>query len=277
MNKNLLAGITTALILSTISNSAYAQKINCYKQGDIIQCPGYGNFNYRNSGNNDNNLNQNQIEASIRAMYLQVLGRNADVNGMRNYADAVRNNRLSLAQVRLELVNSPESDQAIRRIYQQRYGSNPDSSQLQNAKLSIENGSSLDQLRQGLLNSSNNGNNSDSRNAITLIYQQVLGREPDNGGLGYYSNALRNGRISQIQLRRELANSTESNQNINKIYQQILGRNVDTNGLNNSRRILESNGGSLDQVQNQLANADEARNRNGDRNFSLRDILGIFK
>jgi Domain of unknown function (DUF4214) len=278
MKKNLLAGITTLLIIGSIPAAAYAQKIDCYKQGDMIQCPGYGNFNYRNSGNNSN---QAQIESSIAEVYLQVLGRNADANGLRSYTDAATNRRLSLAQVRRELVNSTEADRAIRRVYQQANGRNPSPNQFRNAKLSIENGSSLEQLRQELVGSNGSLNNSnnygDRRAVITEIYQQVLGRDPDNNGLGSYSEALQNGRISLIQVRRELAISPESDRNINKIYQQILGRNADSNGLRNSRRILESNSGSLDQVQNQLARTNEARERNGDRTFSLLDLFGIFR
>lgn len=279
MKKNFLAGISTLLIVGSVTSAASAQQIACYKQGDVIQCPGYGNFNYRNPGNPGNNSYQTQTESSIAEMYVQVLGRNADANGLRAYTNSVVARRLSLGQVRSQLVNSAEADQAIRRIYQQA-GRNLNANQLRNAKLSLANGSSLDQLRQGLGttgNSNNNYNNGNQRAAIVLIYQQVLGREPDDGGLGSYFDSVQNGRLSLVQVRRELAYSSESDQNINKIYQQILGRNVDSYGLSNSRRILESSNGSIDQVQSQLANSNEARTRNGDRTFSLRDLIGIFK
>ncbi len=273
-NKILVSLLATGMMIGAVP--AFAQRIDCFRQGNTIQCPGYGNFNYGNNGNNGNNFNQGQIQSSIRDIYLQILGRNADANGLRTYTEAVRSNRLSLVQVRRELANSPESDQSIRRIYQQA-GRSPSPNQIRNAKLSMENGSSLEQLRQELVSTSSNNGYGDQRAAIVEIYQQVLGRDPDNGGLGLYSSALQNGRLSLNQVRRELAYSPESDQNINRIYQQILGRNVDPNGLNNSRRILESSNGSLDQVQNQLANTSEARGRNGDRTFSLRDLLGIFK
>jgi hypothetical protein len=281
MNKNFLAGISTLLIISSMPAAAHAQQIACYKQGDVIQCPGYGDFNYRNSGNNSNNSNQTQIESSIRDIYLQVLGRNADANGLRTYTNSVSTRRLSLVQVRYQLVNSAEAEQSIRRIYRQA-NRNLNANQLRNTKISMQNGSTLEQLRQELglndnSNTSNTSNYGDQRATIVQIYQQVLGRDPDNGGLGSYSDAVQNGRLSFMQVRRELAYSSESDQNINKIYQQILGRNVNSNELSNSRRILESNNGSLDQVQSQLANSNEARTRNGDRTFSLGDLLGIFK
>jgi hypothetical protein len=284
MRKNILVGIATALIAGSIPTAVYAQRIDCFRQGDVIQCPGYGNFNFRNSSDNSD---RTQIEPSIRELYSQVLGRDADANGLRSYANAVTTNRLSLIQVRRELVNSNEADLSIRKTYQQAYGRNPNANQLRNAKLAIENGSTLEQLRQQFVGANGNQNNNfgnysgdrfaDQRAAIATIYQQVLGREPDNGGLGSYADAVQNGRLSLIQVRRELAYSPESDQNINKIYQQILGRNVDANGLRSSRRILEANNGSLDRVQNQLANVAEARNRNGDRTFSLQDLLGIFR
>jgi len=138
-----LIGITTVLILGT--TPASAQRMDCYRQENVIQCPGYGNFPYDNSGDYPNQI---QIEVSIRDMYLQVFGRTADTNGLRVYSDAVRNRRLSLNQVRRELVNSPEGDRSIRRYYQQAYGRNPNDDQFRNARRSIENGLSIRQLRQ---------------------------------------------------------------------------------------------------------------------------------
>jgi hypothetical protein len=96
--------------------------------------------------NSNNNYDQNQIEISIGYLFLQVLGRDADAEKLRNYSDAVRNRRLSLKQVRRELVNSEEADHSIRRNYQQAYGRDPKANHLCNAKSSIENGASLNQI-----------------------------------------------------------------------------------------------------------------------------------
>ena len=95
----------------------------------------------------NNNFNQTLVETTIRAIYTEVLGRNADDNGLRGYTDSVRNNRLSLAQVRQQITNSQEADRAIRHNYQQAHGRAPDANQLRDAKYSIENGSRLDQIR----------------------------------------------------------------------------------------------------------------------------------
>ncbi len=94
----------------------------------------------------NNNFNQTLVETTIRAIYTEVLGRNADDNGLRGYTDSVRTNRLSLAQVRQQITNSPEADQAIRHNYQLAHGNDPDTNQLRDAKHSIENGSRLDQI-----------------------------------------------------------------------------------------------------------------------------------
>ncbi|PZV18895.1 MAG: hypothetical protein DCF20_02245 [Pseudanabaena sp.] len=142
----MVVGATPAAVNAQIYNQNYGQRIDCYVRRNAIQCPGYGSFNYQNSNNNNNNYDQNQIEISIGYLFLQVLGRDADAEGLRNYSDAVRNRRLSLKQVRRELVNSEEADRSIRRNYQQAYGRDPDANQLRNAKRSIENGASLNQI-----------------------------------------------------------------------------------------------------------------------------------
>ncbi len=139
----MIVGVAPAAINAQIYTQNYGQRIDCYIQGNAIQCPGYGSFNYQNP---NNNYDQNQIEISIGNLFLQVLGRNADAAGLRNYSDAVRNRRLSLLQVRHELVNSEEADRSIRRNYQQAYGRNPDANQLRDAKRFIENGASLNQI-----------------------------------------------------------------------------------------------------------------------------------
>ena len=139
----IIVGIAPAAINAQIYSQNYGQRIDCYIQQNVIQCPGYGSFNYQNP---NNNYDRNQIEISIGNLFLQVLGRNADAEGLRNYSDAVRNRRLSLFQVRRELVNSEEADRSIRRNYHQTYGRDPDANQLHNAKRSIENGASLNQI-----------------------------------------------------------------------------------------------------------------------------------
>jgi len=127
--KNFLATLTTFLIIGIIPTATYAQS------------------NYRNYRNYSDTPNQDQIEFSSRYVFLQVLGRDPDADGLRRYSDAVRNRRLSVIQVRRELVNSAEADRSIRRNYRQAYGRNPNANQFRNAKRSIENGAFINQPR----------------------------------------------------------------------------------------------------------------------------------
>jgi hypothetical protein len=140
----MIVGVAPAAINAQIYTQNYGQRIDCYIRGNAIQCPGYGSFNYQNP---NNNYDQNQIEISIGNIFLQVLGRTVDADGLRNYSDAVRNRRLSLAQVRRELANSDEADLSIRRNYQRVYGRDPDANQLRNTKRSLENGANLNDFR----------------------------------------------------------------------------------------------------------------------------------
>lgn len=77
-----------------------------------------------------------------------MLGRNADDNGLRGYTDSVRNDKLSLVQVRQQITNSQEADRSIRNKYQEAHGRAPNANQLRDSKHSIENGSRLEQIHQ---------------------------------------------------------------------------------------------------------------------------------
>ncbi len=97
--------------------------------------------------------------------------------------------------------------------------------------------------------------------AIEQIYQEVLERNPDRGGMRTYQDRLADDwNIEDI--REDIAESGEAEQAINRIYREILGRNADSSGLRTYRRKL-SEGWSLDKVRRDISNSDEARRRRG--------------
>ncbi len=97
--------------------------------------------------------------------------------------------------------------------------------------------------------------------AIEEIYQEVLERNPDRGGMNTYQNRLaRNWNIEDV--RKDIAESDEAEQAINRLYREVLGRNADRSGLRTYRRKL-SEGWSLDKVRRDISNSDEARRRRG--------------
>jgi hypothetical protein len=97
--------------------------------------------------------------------------------------------------------------------------------------------------------------------AIQEVYQEVLERNPDRGGMNTYQNRLsRNWNIEDV--RKDIANSNEAQQAINRLYREILGRNADRSGLRTYQRKL-GEGWSLDKVRRDISNSDEARRRRG--------------
>ncbi|KOR35234.1 hypothetical protein AM228_19570 [Planktothricoides sp. SR001] len=97
--------------------------------------------------------------------------------------------------------------------------------------------------------------------AIEEIYQEVLERDPDRGGMRTYQDRLADDWNIQ-DIREDIAESDEAEQAINRIYREILGRNADSRGLRTYQRKL-SEDWSLDKVRRDIANSDEARRRRG--------------
>ena len=101
----------------------------------------------------------------------------------------------------------------------------------------------------------------DGEEAIEDIYEEVLDRDPDRGGMRTYQNRLADDWNIQ-DVREDIADSDEAERALNRIYRQILGRNADRGGLRTySRKLAE--GWSLDKVRRDIADSDEARRRRG--------------
>jgi hypothetical protein len=251
---------------SNTYNNRKPIRINCSRDRDFITCPNYGTFRY-NANNNSN------IQTEINNLYIQVLGRNSDVNGLRGYTRVVNQGR-SLAEVRRNLANSQEFNQSINKIYQEFLGRNVDTNGLQSYRNAIINGRSFEEVRNEIANSpearnrtSNNGNynppnnNNNFQGEINNLYVQVLGRNANSNDFRNYNNQ----NWSSDQARRNLVNTQEFNQSINNIYREFLGRNADSNGLQSYRNQV-INGRSFEEVRNEIANSPEARNRNNSYN-----------
>ncbi|MFM7572872.1 MAG: DUF4214 domain-containing protein [Snowella sp.] len=225
-------------------------RINCYRDRDVITCPNYGKFRYSSNNNNGDWSNNNaNVQTEINNLYIQVLGRNADANGLSSYVQAVNRGR-SLAEVRRSLANSQEFNQSINKVYQEFLGRNVDNNGLRNYRNIIINGRSFEDVRNEIANSpeaqnrnSNNrnynpngnynpsNNNPNFEGEINNLYVQVLGRNANSNDFRNYNSQ----NWSFEQSRRNLANSQEFNQTINNLYREFLGRNADNNGLQSYR------------------------------------------
>lgn len=276
----------TLLSLSLVSATpsfAQNQEITCViLNQDTINCPGYGSFKYRND---NTNVNSSLLEEQINSTYIQVLGRNATANELKNYSQKMKGQNWSLMQVRSNLViNNQEFNQVINNnIYQEFLGRNADVNELRYLQNLIINGQSIDYVRNSIANTVearsrnnyNNVNNSRFEDQINNTYLQVLGRRVNPNELNNYSQKMNDQSWSLMQVRRDVVhNNSEFNQVINNIHQELLGRNTNPAELQSIQKLV-IDGQNLDYVRNSIANSPEARNINNTGVNNLRTEQAI--
>ena len=101
--------------------------------------------------------------------------------------------------------------------------------------------------------------------AITRIYREVLGRDPDPNGLAHYRAKWRQG-WTQGQIRDDLRRSHEGRDNriretITRAYRQVLGRDPDPQGYATYERLMRERGYTERDLRRALMNGDEYRQR----------------
>lgn len=101
--------------------------------------------------------------------------------------------------------------------------------------------------------------------AITRMYREILGRDPDPNGLAHYRGKWRQG-WTQGQIRADLLRSREGQGNqirdvITRSYREILGRDPDPAGYANYERLMRERGYTERDIRRALMNGDEYRQR----------------
>jgi len=101
--------------------------------------------------------------------------------------------------------------------------------------------------------------------AITRLYREVLGREPDAKGLAHYKAKWREG-WTQGQIRADLRRSHEGRNThihsaITRAYQDLLGREPDPEGYANFERLMREKGWSERDLRASITSSDEYRQR----------------
>lgn len=101
--------------------------------------------------------------------------------------------------------------------------------------------------------------------AITRLYREVLGRDPDANGLAHYRAKWRDG-WTQGQIRDDLRRSNEGRDSyikntITRAYKELLGRDPDAQGYATYERLMREKGYSEQQVRAAIMSGDEYRQR----------------
>jgi hypothetical protein len=145
----------------------------------------------------------------VNRAYQDILGRDPDPDGLRNYRSKIVNDGWSERDVREALRKSDEyaantgaargfrtasADRIIRRAYQDILGRDPDAAGLRNyRRLILQEGWDEHDVRQALIRSPERrqqrtgGNTEQAADMVRNAYRSILGREPDPNGLNHYT------------------------------------------------------------------------------------------
>ncbi|MBW4519333.1 MAG: DUF4214 domain-containing protein [Scytolyngbya sp. HA4215-MV1] len=128
---------------------------------------------YRDRGD-DNDRYDSRLEDEINNIYREVLGRNADRRGLRDYSRQVQRSGWSLREVRRDIAKSREAEDRINDIYRSVLGRNADRDGLKTYTNRLAEGWTLRQVRRDI------GNSREARNRRDRDYNGRRDRTDDN-------------------------------------------------------------------------------------------------
>lgn len=224
------------------------------------------------------------IEA-IGDYYDDLLGREPTDGEVRLYLAGYRTNP-SLDVIRSGIAGSTEARDALAGLFRDVLERNADPDRLNQLQQLLVNGASLDDVREELGGSivlpeepsgpheepiapepgDEESPNPDEmqpspdkvREAVSGLYQDVLGRDAEGAALDFWQQAVGNG-LPLANLRTALASSIEARRVIGSLYEDVLGREVEDAGLRFFQGVLAGDDADLDDVRTALAASDEAR------------------
>ena len=156
----LAASAVLALTAGLPAEAQRGVRISCFRNRNVITCPGYGQFNIRNNNRWDDDDHPDFSDRyddvsglrAINEIYLSVLGRRTDLSGARTYIRNL-NSGWSLQRVRRDVAFSLEAENLINQAYRQILGRNADPDGLETYKNYLANGRSINDVRRKLANS----------------------------------------------------------------------------------------------------------------------------
>lgn len=161
-------------------------------------------------------------EKKVDLLYLEILNRNADTDGLTHFSELLRNKQITENELRLTLLNSEER-----------------------ASLDMK---PIDEL------------SDDTKNIINDLYKKILLREADLEGLKYFGNLFEDGTTSD-EIRTILLESEEGKSaslfnpvrdRIKTLYHTILNKTATDYEINYYHKIIDEGLMTIDDVQMEL-------------------------
>jgi hypothetical protein len=206
----------------------------------------------------------------VMQQYRDFLGREGDPTGIANWVANLNNNSFTRAQVVESFFNSSEFQAfpPIVRLYYAAFNRIPDYAGLLHWVNTYRGGMPLADIANVFATSPEflqTFGNLNNTQFVTLLYQNVLARAPDNTGLNNWVSALNNGMTrGQVLLgfseSAEFVNLSSNKVFVTMLYVSMLRRAPDAGGLNNWLTFLNANNPRLAMIQGFL-DAMEYHNR----------------
>jgi Ca2+-binding RTX toxin-like protein len=164
--------------------------------------------------------------AFVTQLYRNVLDREPDAGGLAANVNALTSGLITRTEVVVNFSESPEFKAGtspelhagqIFRLYGATLARTPDVSGFKGWTDALGNGQGLAGIAAGFVNSTEfqtRYGSQDSTGFVTLLYQNVLGRAPDAGGLSYWRDQLETGTQSRTQV---VIGFSESGEYINRM------------------------------------------------------------
>ena len=232
-------------------------------------------------------------EAAIQSAFRSVLNREPTGSELRRYLTLMEENNWTEADVRRDLGSRTDyqrystnrrgmrPDAIVRRAYQDILGRDPDPEGMRTYRSNIiDRGWSEQDVREALRNSpeyaSGGARTASADRIIRRAYQDILGRDPDPGGLETYRrNIIERGwdeqdvrtALRRSQERREVVrgqrnlSDAEAADIVRRAYLSVLDREPDANGMRDYKARILNDRWTEQQVVNALRNSDEYRSK----------------
>jgi hypothetical protein len=232
-------------------------------------------------------------EAAITRAFRSVLNREPTSSELRRYLTLMEENNWTEADVRRDLGSRTDyqrystnrrgmrPEAIVRRAYQDILGRDPDPEGMRTYRSNIiDRGWSEQDVREALRKSpeyaSGPARTASADRIIRRAYQDILGREPDQGGLETYRrNIIERGwdeqdvraALRHSQERRDVVrgqrtlSDAEAADIVRRAYLSVLNREPDANGMRDYKARILNDRWTEQQVVNALRNSDEYRSK----------------
>ena len=200
--------------------------------------------------------NESHIQA-IKAIYLDVLGRTADQDGLNFFVEKMASG-LSLADVRATVAHSTEAKTLVTNLYLKLLKRSPTAAELQSACAKMANGQRLASIESQLASLADVSAGFEAQ--VKSLYQQMLLRNAETAGLDFWVQFLQAGG-SVTDLRKLIATSPEAKTIIAGMYQSYHVRAATAAEIEAHSNKLAALGMSMLTIENDIisaANADPA-------------------